>query len=273
MFYKKNDFIIESEPKRTEVNYDELKKVSEHINNGFQDGLTEKEIEILLDWTVENTRQNLEKHIEKYTGKKSIIENDLFGLCGFGQTSSLLPFENIFKVTYNSTLDFNTSKIEYVTKELRHAFGTVEFPLKTKNGVEKKQYLIDTTFRQFFKKIMCEITEYESDGTYVVDPGYFLCNKIRRTKESINLATQLLKKGYIELTDENLKLYIDSFMYSSIYRTNQFLLHDMKKLDINYYRSRLRKLKPGEQEYDAGKLITDKCTIAMPYIDYNVKTR
>lgn len=268
MVFKDKNFIIESEPIRTIVDDDALIKVAEHINNGIEDGLSESEIQTLLDWDIENTRQN----IEKYIGT-SIQNDDMMGLCGFAQTSSLLPFEKKFKVTYNSTLDFNTSKIEFINKELRHAFGTIEFPLKTKNGVEKKQYLIDATYRQFFKTIMCENPEYRLNGTYEMDPGYFICCKYRRTKKSIELAKQLLKKGYVELTDENLKLYIDSFMYSSIYRTNQDLLHDMKKLDIEYYRSRLRRLKPIDQQYDAGRLMRNNCKICIPYVDYRVKKR
>ena len=268
MVFKDKDFIIESEPIRTIVDDDALIKVAEHINNGFEDGLSESEIQTLLDWNIENTRQNIENYIG--IGIKDI---DMMGLCGLAQTSSLQPFEKIFKVTYNSTLDFNTPKIEYVTRELRHAFGTVEFPLKTQNGKEKKQYLIDTTYRQFFKTIMCENPDYRLNGTYVMDPGYFLCSRIWKTEESIKMATQLLKKGYVELTDENLKLYIDSFMYSSIYRTNQNLLHYKKRLDIDYYRSRLRKLKPSEQEFDVGRLMQYNCKIGIPYVEYNVKTR
>ena len=268
MILENKEFILESEPTRTVVKDDDLIKVAEHINNGIEDGLSESEIQTLLDWDIENTRQN----IEIYIGT-DIKDIDMMGLCGFAQTSSLQPFEGIFKTTYNSTLDFNTPKIEFVTRELRHAFGTVEFPLKTKNGVEKKQYLIDATYRQFFKTIMCENPEYSLKGTYEMDPGYFICCKYRRTPEGINMATQLLKKGYVELTDENLKLYIDSFIYSSIYRTCQDLLHDMKRLDIDFYKSRIRKLKPAEQEFDVGRLMKYDCIIGIPYVEYNVKKK
>lgn len=262
MFFKKDEFIVESKPVRTIIKDEQLISVTEHINNGFEDGLTEKEIEILLDWTVENTRENL----EKYTGN-DIKDDDLFGLCGFGRTSSLLPFEKIFKETYNSTTDF-----QFVIPELKHAFGTITFPIKTNKGIVEKQYLIDVTFRQFFKKIMCENPTYKLDGTFEMDPGYFLCSKARKTKESINLVNQLLKKGYIELTDENLKLYINSFMYSSIYRTNQDDLFNIKKLDKEYYRKQLRKPKPFELEFDEDKLLTYNCITRIPYIEYKQKT-
>ena len=262
MFFKKEDFIIESKPIRTIIKDEQLITVTEHINNGIEDGLSEEEIKVLLDWTVENTRQN----IEKYT-RNDIKDDDLSGLCGFGRTSSLLPFERIFKETYNSTTDF-----KYVDEELKHAFGTITFPVKTNTGIKEKQYLVDTTFRQFFKKIMCENPTYKLDGTFEMDPGYYLCNKARRTKKSINLATQLLKKGYIELTDENLKLYIDSFMYSSIYRKNQYYLHDMKKLDISYYRKQLRRAKPFEEEFDEDMLLNYGCKTRMDYIEYKYKT-
>lgn len=268
MLFKKDEFIIESKPIRTKVDDDSLIQVTEHINNGCEDGLNESEIQTLLDWTVENTRQN----IEKYIGR-DITNDDLMGLCGFAQTSSLEPLENYFKVTYNSTTDFNTPEMIYVLNDLRHAFGTITFPLKTKNGVVDKQYLVDVTFRQFFHRIMCENPTYSLTGTYVMDPGFFLCNRMRKTKESVELATQILKKGYIELTDENLKMYIDSFIYSSIYRISQDYLHEMRKLDIDFYRKRLRKSKPAEQEFDEGQLLRYGCITKIPYLENRIKKR
>ena len=47
MFFKKDEFIVESKPIRTIIKDEQLISVTEHINNGFEDGLTEKEIEIL----------------------------------------------------------------------------------------------------------------------------------------------------------------------------------------------------------------------------------
>ena len=260
MFLKK-EFIIESKPERTTIDNYKLEKVANHINSSITDGLTQEEIQILLDWTVENTRQN----IEKYTGQ-DITNDDLTGLCGFAQTSSLLPLEDKFKETYNNTTDF-----EYVIEELKHAFGTITFPIKTDGHTEKKQYLIDITMRQFFKRIMCENPKYRMDGTFVMDPGYFLCSKSRRTKESLELVKQLLKKGYIELTDENLKLYIDSFIYSSIYRTNQSKLHDIKDLNIDFYRKGINKGKPFIQEFDGEELQRHNCITKMPYLKYKQK--
>lgn len=256
MFFKKDDYIIESKPVRTVIDDNSLIQVTEHINNGCEDGLTEFEIKTLLDWIVENTRQN----IEKYTGQ-DITDDDLMGLCGFAQTSSLTPLENHFKETYNSTLDF-----EYVIEDLKHSFGTITFPLKAKTGTIKKQYLIDITYRQFFKRIMCENPTYRLDGTFEMDPGYFMCNKNRKTKESINLSKQLLKKGYIELTDENLKLYIDSFIYSSIYRTNQDYLYDIRNLNIDFYKENLKRPKPVNQEFEEDDLLKYNCVTRIPYI-------
>lgn len=256
MFLKKGEFIIECNPIRTKISDEKLKTVTEHINNGIEDGLSEQEIKLLLDWTVENTRQN----IEKYT-HQDITNDDLTGLCGFARSSSLLPLENIFKETYNNTIDF-----KFVIDDLKHAFGTITFPLKIEKEIIEKQYLIDITFRQFLKKIMCENPTYRLDGTFSMDPGYFLCNKTRKTNESLTLTQQLVKKGYIELTDENLKLYINSFIYSSIYRTNQDYLHDIKKLNIDFYRQGLKKVKKLNQEFDEEDLLKHNCITKIPYI-------
>lgn len=258
MFFNKDGFIIKSTPKRIKIDNNSLATVANHINNGYNDGFTQEEIIILLDWTVENTRQN----IEKYTGV-DITRDDLMGLCGFAQASSLLPFETIFRETYNSTIDF-----KYVLEELKHAFGTIIFPLKEEKKIIQKQYLVDVTYRQFFKKIMCQNPTYEKDGTFEMDPGFFLCNKTKKTKESLRFSKQLLQKGYIELTDYNLKLYIDSFILSSIYRINTQSVDIIKKLNIEFYREHIKKPKPYEQEFDEDSLLRNGCTTRMPNIKY-----
>ncbi len=257
MFNKKNNYIIESNPTRNNIEEKKLKKVIDHIETNIKDGLTEEEIKILLDWTVENTRRNL----EQYLGI-GINDISLFGYCGFAQSSSLIPLEKYFKVTYNNTMDF-----PYVSEDIKHAFGTITFPQKTKQGIIQKQYLIDITLRQFFTKLMCENPKYQLDDNnfliYFMHPGYFMCSQKFKTKKSIELAKQLLKKGYIELTDENLKIYIDSFIYSSITYNNPQMINDIQNIDVEEYKKRLKKSKPFEQEYDEETLRQNNCSLEL----------
>lgn len=249
-----NNYIIESSPIRTNTE-DKIGEIINHINNGIEDGLLQEEITTLLDWTVENTRKN----IEQYT-KMDINDTSLFGFCGLAQASSLIPLEKFFKVTYNNTIDF-----PYIKEDIKHAFGTITFPLKTKNGIVEKQYLIDITLRQFYTKEMCQKPKYETDKNnnliYYAHPGYFICNvKNKQNKETIR---QLLKKGYIELTDEILKLYIDSFIYSSVCYNFPEEITKIQNLPIKIYKDDLRKTKPIELEYDEETLIKNNCNIEL----------
>lgn len=257
--FENNEYIIESTPIRTKE-YDNLEDVIKHLNNGIKDGLTEEEIKTILNWTVENTRKNL----EQYLGIN--IDNfSLFGLCGLGQSSTLIPLEKYFKVTYNNTID-----LPYITEDIKHAFGTITFPLKTKNGIKEKQYLIDTTLRQFYTKTMCENLKYETDQNnnliYYAHPGYFICSENYKTTENLKFAKELLKKGYIELTDDNLKRYINSFIYSSVCYNYPTQISNIKNIPIEVYKTCLKKGKPFELEYDEEKLIKNNCNIKIKRI-------
>jgi len=254
--FKNNEYIIESKPIRINE-YENIEEVIEKLNNEIEQGLTEDEIKTLLDWTVENTRRNLEQYIGI-----NIDDFSLFGLCGLGQSSTLIPLEKYFKVTYNNTEDF-----PYVTEDIKHAFGTITFPLKTKNGIEEKQYLIDTTFRQFFTKNMCENPKYETNQNnnliYYAHPGYFLCSKRFKTKENLKFAKELLKKGYMELTDDKLKRYINSFIYSSVCYNYPDQISNIRDITIEQYKKCIKKAKPLELEYDEEKLIKNNCNIEL----------
>lgn len=260
------EFIIESTPMRTLIDDEILKNTIEHLNKGIEDGLTEQEMNTILAWVVENTRKNLEAFY-----KGDITNEPLFLSCGFAQASCSIPLEKMkavapqIEITYNTTTDF-----KFVIPDLQHAFNTVTFPLKTHNGTVKKQYLIDTTFRQFFTKTMCENAKYQINENYDIvyfrHPGYYLCN--RDDEETINFARKLLKRGYIELTDENLKKYENAFMYSSVFATYPPAVHSIKELTTETYRKGLRSYKPITPEYDETDIRNRGGDTTVPYLEY-----
>ena len=201
-----DSYIIESTPVLKEVDMDKFAGVVKHleeIRNGSHDGLSEEEVEILLDWTVMNTRNNLSK-------ENDILNDSLGGSCGFGQSSSLFPLEDLgLRTTVNNVTDFPISKY-------RHAFGTVFIPVKVGDRIVTKQYLIDTTYRQFFPSLLCNEGRYYSNG-FAKDKcspcaGYFMA----RDSEHMEFATHLLKYGHIEFTPSNAKCYADGFILGSI---------------------------------------------------------
>lgn len=203
MEFIKKKFIIKSNPIRKNISENKLNEVIEHINNGYDDGLTEQEVKTLLDWIVEETRKNLEKYL-----KKSIKEETLLGLCGIAQCLSLTP---LIKCGFNVTVN-NISSIMF--DSFFHAFGTCTFPVRDKNGIVEKRYLIDVTFRQFFTTQGCKKKNkdiVEKKFHRAPDPGYYIDCKFP--------TQNLLQHGYTEIDDNKLIMYVKSFAYS-VYDSN-----------------------------------------------------
>lgn len=196
-------FILDQPPEEKKVDQEMLQKSVEHvrqiISSGAKtDGLEKEEIEALLDWSVQNTRKEW-RHLGL-----DVQTNSLNGLCEMGQALSLLPFENLgLVVTKNQAEDC-------FSYPLHHCFGTVTFPKKETptDSVATTTYLIDTTYRQFFTTVRCNAGRYDTleenkKIPAAPDPGYFI--------EDEQFARELLKKGYILLTEENARKYGEAF--------------------------------------------------------------
>lgn len=222
-------YIIKEEPKRFVIDEIRLDEAIDSLKKG--NDLTDEEIEILLQASVMNARCGFE------TLGIDIKNNSLNGFCELGQALSLMPLENIgLEVTKNSA----SESFDY---PFNHAFGTVTFPY---DGATKT-YLIDTTYRQFFTTNRCNEGRYyqeeENTGLKVApDPGYFI--------EDEGFARNLMRNGYIELTEETATKYGEAFNKASI------PLKDIDKINdrnINYYQRMLNdredyKISDGELE-------------------------
>lgn len=222
-----------------------LKKVLEGNKENKNQGMTEQEAEEILKWTVQNARDELAKD-------KNLQEESLLGCCGFGQAITAQTLRNMGLnpniCNVNPTIGEDTG---------RHAFITVNIPIKTSEKVENKMYLVDTTFRQFFLRE--EITN--SRGEFIKDKefgnkvapmaGYWLL-KMQGGRE---LAEEILSKGYIELTEERAKLYGDSFILEEKERKNPTRVPNQKELitgiDGKQYINNINNPKlHGEIDYD-----------------------
>lgn len=84
-----------------------------------------------------------------------------------------------------------------------HAFNIVT--------INDKKYIVDLTYRQFF---LTDRSSLERIGVCTLSntlPGRFMTMNESRMKT----ASKLLKDGYIEMTDENIKNYFDGFAISN----------------------------------------------------------
>ena len=72
------------------------------------------------------------------------------------------------------------------------------------------KYLVDLTYKQFFLKENCQETNYFIKNGYVLlapHPGYYYL----KHPEYLNVAKTIIEQGFIEATEENIKVYFDSF--------------------------------------------------------------
>lgn len=210
LMYENESYIINQPPIRYEIDEKKVQlivnklKAAISINaeeKTLKNGITRQEAEVLLKWSVENTR----KIIQKLTF--NLERNSLNGFCELGQALSILPFENIgVQVTKNrASICFGYP--------FNHSFGTVTLPIEEENKVFEQPYLIDITYRQFFSTVRCnEGRYYAKDENYDLetapDPGYFVEDK--------EFAKELMGRGFVELNEVTAKKYGEPFYLSSL---------------------------------------------------------
>lgn len=210
-------FIIPSEP----IKYSIDEEIKCRALNKIKDSspLTAEEIQTILESVVQVARNKLEKE------RGSLENNSLSGACGLGQGLTYFPLEKIgVGTTINNISHFPDTRY-------RHAFLTCFFKTIEDGQPVNKQYLIDTTYRQFFTYERCNesafytVDSYSKDET-APDAGYFLT----QFEDGREFSKKLLKQGYIELTEENARLYglgfsCESLSFNNRERANTIISH------------------------------------------------
>ena len=192
-------YIIPSEPEITNISEEIVIPIVDKLKDGLS--ITEEEADILLQYVVQNARNIMGKDCD-------ITSSSLLGKCGYGQALTMVPFEQIgVETTINNTVNF--PNCNYL-----HAFGTVKIPIV---GDKSNQYLIDVTYRQFFSSVTACFGRY-----YVPYMGIRAKNAPMHGYHMIRypggkeIASKLLKDGYIKLTPEVLKAYGTCFELQSL---------------------------------------------------------
>ena len=229
-------FIIESKPEIFELDEQEVKEAWNHLlyvlDNGG--GISSEEAKLLLDWSVQKARLVLGRNI-------NILNDSLNGSCGYSQMLTLIPF---IKAGVKTTI--NNAKF-FTKNGPAHSFGTVTFPIEENEKIIDKQFLIDATYRQFFTTLRCNEGRYYSSrfpGRVSPDSGYYMIKYL----DGRNIATEILKKGYIELTEEVLKKYASSFIAERLNIYNRRKIFEIIK-NVNYYDLK-RILEEKQEEFD-----------------------
>ncbi len=178
-------FVFQLEENKEEFDYNFLKRFEEEMDNNF----TEEEREYFFRWIVSRVKEFLPADDVTYAS-----------LCGEAADLSCALLDSLG--FYNRQV--NLRKLFHEILNV-HAITIVNF--------DNDFYIIDPTFRQYLVKEYCipgKVIPY-SDGTvYHVPcyPGYFL----NLTEEGRKFGQELLNKGFFKITDQNIKLYCDSFV-------------------------------------------------------------
>lgn len=209
-----NVYLIDQRPERFEID-DEL------INSiDINEGLSYEQAIELLKWTSNNTRDNLSK---SGTGYDDDVYNNasLEGACGFSQFSTLYPLKEVgLKVTVNNIRAINSGP---------HAYGTVTIPIREGDEIIDKNFIIDCTYRQFFTIPDNVVSRYLSNDCSP-EAAFF----INQDSKNVEFSKELLRNGFIEATNENLKMYLKPFYATklSIDKIDK-LDEEFAKLDID----------------------------------------
>lgn len=234
--YTVEDYISAAVPVMRQGDIEKIKQIQEKLESSTQEGLTIQEAEQFLDWLTYNARN----YANAFTGES--METASFALkCSPTQQINTILLEKMGIPVY----PFNTGRClgdlpkteeeiraiqnGWSSHDVRHAVAIVELPIKKSDGIDKQLYLLDPTFRQFCLKENCKEERYRDEqwiraGHEAPHPGYFLSQEYLEKSEA-NYDTKeksryvldtLIENGYIELSDENAKIYGDAFAKASI---------------------------------------------------------
>ena len=164
-----------------------------------QDKFIEKEnvdiSENLLDQIVYDTR----KFLWSINNQKE--NNNIYtqGRCTWTSLQVLNRTKNIREI---DAYIINTHKILGIASNI-HSFLFAT--------INHKNFIIDCTYSQFLSLYYSSLDTLKALPLLNAEPGYFLTIDQKR----IELLDQILNKGWFEATEENVKMYIDSFLLAS----------------------------------------------------------
>ncbi len=177
-----------------EFSYTELTKIANieqklrKNGNTNHNGLAEHEVQLLLEWVINQARRILVKSF----GVTNIEDLDLQGLCSVAQTI-------IYKLLINMELSPKCLTLSNILDNYDgedHKINILDFPMV--DGISKT-YLLDVTYKQFLAE------------DYTPQVIKYWNNDLGRKKVLISL----LRNGYLELIPENASLYALSFLFTS----------------------------------------------------------
>ena len=192
------------------VDLDIINSIEEKCFKG--ESLSQNELDYYLNYVVYQTREIL-----ALNKNKELNDYSFDFMCDTAQSIIARYFDKLH-ISYKPV---ETGKA--ITNDiLGHSFLLADFTVDD----EFKTYILDPTYNQFFDVDKCSENNFKIINGIVVktpDLGYFA---LKESENNQNVIKNLIRCGYMELTEENAKIYGDLF-----YKT--------KTGNINYFNSNL----------------------------------
>lgn len=195
---KKEDFLFSSKPYNEDIDINQVAAIQDFYEKNCY--IKEKDIPTFLNWLTFAARTNITHPLD------SPLESSFAGKCAIAQAF----YNKILDKIKIPVMNFNIGNLLKTTPI--HEVTCISIPTTRKNQKTTKTFLLDPTFRQFCLTEENRFERYFEEPRWAVrmatpHPGYFF----NLTEKSKAFANQLIKDGYFELTEENLKTYLDPF--------------------------------------------------------------
>lgn len=254
-------FLLESSPIYFDVDpalltsaINSFRRVQNSISNGVDDGISVDEASIILKACVNNARSILQAYSTDF------CNDSLSGSCGFGQALTGIPLSELgVPVTINNASWLPDS-------DTRHAFITCSFPIFDGDNYYNKEYLVDTTYRQFFLTIMAtEANYYDGDRRFKNKCGPASGYYIMQNAEEANVARTLIKNGYIELDENVARIYGSAFSKMRICLSSS--KSDIERISSHTGSEYLRTMHEVQEKFDYTKEEFNSLNIHVSLVD------
>lgn len=188
------------------VDLDIINSIEEKCFKG--ETLSQNELDYYLNYVIYKTREILSLN------KNKELNNYSFNfMCDTAQSIIARYFDKL-NISYKPV---ETGKA-IIDGILGHSFLLANFKVDGKNIT----YILDPTYNQFFDVDKCRENNFKTvNGTVVKTPylGYFALKDDERAQSIIK---NLMRCGYIELTEVNAKVYGDLFYKTKVGNINYF---------------------------------------------------
>lgn len=197
-------------------NFDLIKSIEDKCLNEIP--LTKEEVDYLLNYVCYSVRKKLAD-----SKSADINEYDYANQCDKAQAMIYYYLEKIGV----SCKPMQTNGI--IKDCLGHSF-IIAFVNQDDTIIP---YIIDPTYNQFFKEDKCTSDNLQVINNIVVKtpyPGYFILDETEKNQEIIK---KFLKNGFMELTEDNVRIYGDSFYKTQVGVSKDIL--EMKTMPGSIY--------------------------------------